>query len=410
MQSINKRTINALKRSHGGLEAFLWDDRLPGFGARVKRSGVISYLIQYRNRHGLSRRYTLGRHGVLTPEQARQLAKDLLADVRKGADPAELKSASREDLSIRELAKLYLEEGPAERPRKKASSWQADRSNIHRHIVPLLGRRKLHSITRNDVVRFQRDVTNGSTAADEKTGPRGRAIVQGGPGIAARATAVLAAILSFAVRRGLRADNPARGVELNRLKKRERFLSGEEFSRLGEALSAAEAEGINRNAVAALRLLMLTGARRNEICGLRWEWVDFDRSMLHLPDSKTGAKTIPLGVPALELLALLKRSKKSPWVFPAARGYGHFAGLPRVWRKITVAADLKNVRIHDLRHSFASVSVADGASIYILGKVLGHKQSRTTEKYAHLSSDPVRAIAESTSRKIAAALKGSDAI
>jgi integrase len=406
MPSITKRLVDSLRPSPRGDDVVVWDERLPGFGARVKPSGVVSYLVQYRNRHGLSRRYTLGRHGVLTAEEARDMAKDHLADVRRGADPAEVKLAARRDLNVRELCDLYLAEGPAEKPGKKASSWEIDKSNIRRHIVPLLGRRKLHSLTRNDVMRFQRDVTEGETATDEKTGPRGRAIVEGGAGIAARATAVLGAILGFAMRRGLRADNPARGVELNKLAKRERFLTAEEFASLGDALTKAEAEGTNRNAVAALRLLMLTGARRNEICGLRWEWVDFERAMLRLPDSKTGAKAIPLGAPALKILSALPRSDDQPWVFPAARGDGHFAGLPRVWRKIAKAAGLKNVRIHDLRHSFASVSVADGASLFILGKVLGHSQSRTTEKYSHLGNDPVRAVADSTAKKIAAAMKG----
>jgi len=406
MPRISKRTVDALKSAQQKRDIVIWDNKLPGFGVRMKPSGVISYVIQYRNNHGTSRRYTLGRHGVLTAEEAREMAKDALADVRRGEDPAESKSAAAKDLSVSALCDLYLEEGPAEKPDKKASSWNTDSSNINRHIKPLLGRRKLHSLTRNDIVRFQRDVTGGKSATDEKTGPRGRAIVKGGSGTAARATAVLGAILGFAIKRGLTAGNPARGVQLNKQRHRERFLSDAEFARLGDALAEAEHNGVNASAIVILRLLILTGARRNEICSLKWDWVDFERTALRLPDSKTGARTIPLGAPALEVLASVERKPDCEWVFPASRGNGHFDGLPRIWQKIAKAAKLEDVRIHDLRHSFASTSVASGSSIYIVGKILGHTQSRTTERYSHLGADPVLAVADSTSQKIAAAMRG----
>lgn len=405
MTRISKRMVDGLKPSQDGRDVVVWDEKLPGFGVRMKPSGVVSYAIQYRNKHGTSRRFTLGRHGVLTADEARKMARDLLADVRRGGDPAESKSAISKDLTIRGLCDLYLEEGPSEKPDKKASSWNTDRSNIERHIKPLLGRRKLQSLTRNDVVRFQRDVTKGKSAENEKTKPRGRAIVRGGPGTAARATAVLGAMLGFAVKQGLIAENPAKGVELNKQQRRERFLSSKELEQLGEALANAENTGVNASAIAIIRLLILTGARRNEICGLKWQWVDFENAAIRLPDSKTGARTIPLGAPALEVLASVKRKPKIDWVFPAKSGGGHFDGLPRIWKKISSAAKLEEVRIHDLRHSFASTSVAGGSSLYIVGKVLGHTQARTTERYSHLDADPVLAVADATSRKIAAAMK-----
>lgn len=406
MPRLTKRFIDALKPASDGRDLVLFDDVLPGFGVRVKPSGAISYLVQYRNREGHSRRLTLGRHGVLTPDEARKEARTALADVTKGADPAEARAEARRDLTINELCDLYLAEGPAAKPTKKASSWGADASNMRRHIIPLLGRKHLRVLSRADVERFQRDVTKGKTAADERTGPRGRAIVEGGPGTAARATTVLGAILSFAVSRGLRPDNPARGVKLNKGRRVERFLSAGELARLGDALTAVERDGTNPLAVAAVRLLLLTGARKNEVLGLRWEWVDFERGCVRLPDSKTGAKVIPLGAPALDILARLRRQGGSPWVVPAAKGDGHLVGLPRFWRRLTKAADVAGLRLHDLRHGFASVAVADGSSLYILGKVLGHTQARTTEKYAHLDADPVRAVADRTARKIAAAMKG----
>jgi integrase len=175
---------------------------------------------------------------------------------------------------------------------------------------------------------------------------------------------------------------------------------------LGEVL--AEVEGLPGNPmmIAAIRLLLLTGCRKNEILGLRWDWVDIERGALRLPDSKTGAKVVPLGAPALAILARLPRHEGSPWVLPAARGNGHLIGLQRAWRKIAKTAGLHDVRLHDLRHGFASVAVAAGSSLYLLGKVLGHTQARTTERYAHLDADPVHVVADRTARKIAQALEG----
>jgi len=155
-------------------------------------------------------------------------------------------------------------------------------------------------------------------------------------------------------------------------------------------------------------MLILTGARRNEIASLRWEHVDIERKALRLPDSKTGAKVVPLGAPALDVLDSQTRKEGSPWVFPAARGTGYYLGVPSVWRKLVKAAGLKGVRLHDLRHGFASVAGADGSSLYLVGKVLGHTQAATTQRYAHLHLDPVRAVADRTSRKLASALMGGD--
>jgi integrase len=406
MPKLTKRFVDAVRSAPSKGNAVYWDDDLAGFGLRAKPSGALSYCVQYRNAQSRSCRITVGRAGVLTPEEARTEARKKLAAVAQGRDPQAERTERRNDPTVAELCDLYLAEGPASKPRKKASSWEADRSNIRRHIVPLIGRKHLQTLTRADVERFQLDVTQGKSAADIKTGLRGRAIVEGGPGIAARATAVLGAILTFAVSRGLRADNPARGVERNKLPKRERFLSQEELAKLGDALTKAERSGMNRDMVAAIRLLLLTGARKSEILGLRWDWVDFERTCLRLPDSKTGAKVIPLGAPALKIIADIPRAKGKNWVFPATKGEGHLVGLPSVWQKIVEAAGLKGARLHDLRHGFASVAVADGSSLYLVGKVLGHTQARTTEKYAHVANDPELAVADRTARKIAAAMKG----
>ncbi len=357
----------------------------------------------------------LGKVGVLTPEEARQAAREALRKAAQGKDPSADRHALRADVTISELIDRYLKDGPADKPAKKASTWATDTSNLHRHVAPVLGRKSLAALTAVDVQRFQRDVTDGKTkAVIAGAKKRGRIKVTGGPGTASRATVVLAGMLAWAVKRGWRADNPAKGVKLNKLRKRERFLSGQELARLGEAFSKAEKEGVNKTGLAMIRLLLLTGARRTEIASLRWSYVDFERGALRLPNSKTDEKVVPLGAPALAVLAKMKSDDATEWVFPAARGEGHFKGMPRIWKKVATMAGLKvgraagseGVRVHDLRHGFASVAVADGDSIYLVGKVLGHTQVGTTQRYAHLQIDPVRAVADRTSKKLDSALKG----
>ena len=249
-----------------------------------------------------------------------------------------------------------------------------------------------------------RDVAAGKTAVDEKTGYRGRAIVTGGRGAATETVVLLSSMLTFAAKRRLRPDNPALGVQLFKRGRRERFLSPAELGKLGETLGEMEAEGANGTALAALRLLMLTGCRKSEILTLRWEWIDFERACLRLPDTKTGARVIPLGAPALQILADLPRA--GAFVLPAERGAdGHFVGLQKFWTRARTGAGLPDVRLHDFRHSFASVGVASGDSLYIVGKLLGHAKAETSQRYAHLADDPLRAAADRIAGAIASAMK-----
>lgn len=405
MPKLTKRFVDALKPVTS--DTLYRDTDLKGFALRAKPSGARAWVVQYRNRAGRTRKLALGKVGVLTPEEARQRARDALVAVSKGGDPSADRHAERADLTVSELVERYLKDGPADKPTKKASSWTIDASNLRRHVVPILGRKSVSSVTSADVQRFQRDVTEGKTKADAKGAKkRGRVRVRGGSGTARRATVVLAAMLAWAVGRGMRADNPAKGVSLNKSNRRERFLSAAELAKLGEAMAKLEGQGVNAGSLAIVRLLILTGARKTEIASLRWEHVDFERKALRLPDSKTGAKVVPLGAPALDVLSHLTRHEGSPWVFPATRGKGYHLGASVVWRKLVKVAGLKGVRLHDLRHGFASFAVADGDSLYLVGKVLGHTQAATTQRYAHLQLDPVRAVADRTSRKIAGALKG----
>jgi len=411
MPNLTKRFVDALKPVTR--DTLYRDTALKGFALRLKPpsaehpAGARTWVVQYRNKAGRTRKLKLGKVGVLTPEEARQAAQEALREATKGADPSADRHAQRDDPTVGELVERYLSEGPADKPTKKASSWAIDASNLRRHAVPLLGKIALSALTTKDVQRFQSDVTQGKTKATGKgERKRGRVRVRGGSGTAWRATVVLAGMLAWAVERGWRRDNPAKGVRLNKLTRRERFLSGAELAKLGGALTKLEAQRVNPSSLAIVRLLILTGARRNEIASLKWEHVDFERKALRLADSKTGQKVVPLGAPALDVLAKLPRVEGSPWVFPAARGEGYHLGVPVVWRKLVEAAGLKDVRMHDLRHGFASVAVADGGSLYLVGKVLGHSQAATTQRYAHLQLDPVRAVADRTARKLAGALQG----
>lgn len=397
-QRITKRIVEAAQPATH--DYFLWDDELPGFGLRVFASGKRSYVVQYR-KGGRTRRVAIGLHGRLTPDEGRKQAMILLGSVAKGDNPAEERATIRRDPTISDLCDLYLKEGPIIRPRKKESTWVADRRNIELHIRPLLGCRKLCNLAKIDVQRFQADVTAGKTAKNERTGFRGRSIVRGGSGIAARTTAVLRVILNFAVDRGLRADNPARNIQLNRSRKLERFLSKDEFRNLGNILAAEEEREESRPTVAAIRLLILTGCRKSEILTLQWRHVDWDRGFLRLPDSKTGAKIVPMSDVAMQTLKAIPREENEPYVFPSPRQGSHLVGLQKVWERVRDAAGLSDVRLHDLRHSFASVAVAGGHSLFMVGKILGHKDSRTTEIYAHLGSDPLKVVANETASVIA---------
>jgi len=401
MAKITKRTVDAAKPD--GRDYFIWDEDMPGFGLRVFASGKKSYLIQYRIGR-TTRRFTIGLHGKYTPEEARTRAGKLLQSVADGIDPAGQRKDDRAALTIAELADLYLgPDGRAAKPTKKESSWVTDGRVIHRHVIPLLGKKVAKSVTSNDIERFQAGVTNGETAMEEKTGFRGRAIVKGGKSVARLATVVLGAMLQFGIKRGVLSANPAKGVELNVNDKRERFLSEREVAAIAEGMLILEGLGmLHRTIASAIRLLMVTGCRKNEIAGLKWAWVDFERGCLRLPDSKTGAKVVPLAAAALKMLADLPR--KSEWVLPATTGDGHIVGLQRAWETIREWCGLEEVRIHDLRHSFASFAAADGASLYLIGKVLGHTQTRTTEKYAHLNDDPLRAVADRAASRIATAM------
>jgi integrase len=404
---LQKRVVDAAAQA--ARDVFLWDTELTGFGLKVTPAGKKVYVCQYRlggGRRGAVKRYTIGPHGApWTVDSARAEAKRVLALAASGSDPATAKQETRQALTVAELCDLYTKEGCAT---KKPSTLATDRGRIERHIKPLLGKKKAVAVTRADVRRFLQDVASGKTAADVKTKKRGRAIVEGGKGTATRTVGLLGGIFTYAVERGITPDNPVRGVKRFPDQKGERFLSDAEIARLGVTLREISGEGVNPHALAIIKLLVFTGARKGEIEGLRWTEVDIDAGLLRLSDSKTGQKAILLNPPALEILSGIERVDESPYVFPASRSDGHFEGVVKVWQNVRERAGLPGVRLHDLRHSFASVAVANGASLPVIGALLGHGNTATTARYAHLSNDPLRAVNERIGSRLATALDKTD--
>jgi integrase len=273
-------------------------------------------------------------------------------------------------------------------------------------VKPLLGRKRVYQVTRGDIERLLVDVKSRKTAVPVPLkGERSSgSLPSGGAGAAAQCVTLMGTLLAFAVQRGLRADNPAHGVKKPPVRKMERFLSEVEIAGLAEVLDMEVARSGNPYPAAAIKLLLLTGARRAEIIGLNWAHVDFERQCLRLPDSKTREKVIYLNPPALELLASLPKISGNPHVIAGERAGRPFGGIDKVWFRARAAAGLANVRLHDLRHSFASIGAVGGLSLPVIGALLGHKHPATTARYAHLSADPLRAANDAVGLRIAAAM------
>jgi len=403
LAKLTKTIVDGAKPSE--TDYFIWDSYLKGFGIKIAKGGRKSYVCKYRIGSGRSaptRRMTIGAHGSpWIVDQARSEARKILGQVANGEDPAKEKQDAKKQITVTELCDLYLEQGVAT---KKPSTISTDKGRIERHIKPLLGKMKVPSVTRADVKRFLQDVASGKTAKDVKTGLRGRAIVRGGKGTATRTVGLLGGIFAYAFDCGFVEINPVHGVKRFPDKKGHRYLSQKELVSLGSALADGKINGVNPYAIAVLKLLIFTGARKNEIQGLRWKEIDFQSGYLMLADSKTGQKSIPLNAGALEILSDLDRIEGSEYVFPSLSNDRHYVGTPKVWLKIRAAAGLDDVRLHDLRHSFACIAVSGGASLPIIGALLGHSDSATTQRYAHLHDDPLKAASDAVGSKISAAL------
>ena len=383
---ITKRLVDSV--GAGASDIFIWDTEIKGFGLKVTPRGRKVYILQYRiPGRPTPKRFTFGLHGALTPTQARQRAQEILAQVTTGIDPAEARAAERKALTLVGAAEQFVAEHC--RAKLKPRSAQEYQRLFELYIVPALGCLRLRDVRRQHVARLHHAMRDKPYAAN-------------------RMLAVLSKFMNWAEERGLRpeAPNPCRHIKKYREQGRERFLSEAELARLGTAVVAYEASGGDPYIAALIRLLATTGARLSEWLTMRWDFIDFERGVARLPESKTGAKTVFLGPPALAILVGLPRIEDSPYVLPGRKDGTHLSPPQHAWRRIRAAAGLDDVRLHDLRHGFASTGAVGGLSLPVLGALLGHTQPATTQRYAHLSADPLRAAADSISGRIAAAMAG----
>lgn len=394
----------------------IWDTGLSGFGLRVEPTGGRSWVVKYRadggGRNAPQRLVVIGRYPLISAPDAREAAKKLLSKARLGMDPAAELAARRREITVAKLVDLYEKEGCyvqrgiRQGEAMKATTRAYTMARLRHHVVPLLGTKRVSDLMEADVERFSRDVGKGKTASDKKVDGK-RIIVRGGEGAARKAVRDLSAMLSFAQRRRIIAANPVATASVRKTdNRRERYLSLEEVKRLGEALEAVETEGANPKAVDICRLWTLTGCRRNEIAGLEWSAVDFELGRLVFADTKTGRSVRPLGVAALALLKALRAQagEKDKFVFPAERGDGFYSGTKRIWPTVTKKANLPGVTPHVLRHSVGSAAASAGEALGLVGAILGHKNARSTQLYAHIAEDPARLAADRATAPFAAAL------
>ncbi len=381
---LTKRFVEGLDKREK--DYIIFDTELPGFGIRVMPSGKRFFLIQYR-RHGRTRRVMIGQFGPVTAEIARKEAIRMLGDVRgNDGDPAAVRDRERQSATLNELGARFLKEHVA--VRCKPSTQAEYKRCVELFINPFFGKQRVRSVTTADVAEM-----HGAHAHI--------------PYQANRTLGVLSKMMNLSETWGIRDKhtNPCEDVERYPEHKRERFLSPKEMKRLGEVLSQFEADGSeSRYSVAAFRLLLLTGCRLSEIQTLRWDYVDLEEAQLNLPESKTGAKTIHLGDASVKILKSLPRVDDNPYVIVGKFEGSHLTDLQRPWRRIRKEAGLENVRIHDLRHTFASGGLLVGEGLPMIGKLLGHTQVQTTARYAHLANDPLKAAASKISERLAAAL------
>jgi integrase len=405
---ISKRSVDALSCPAGKDRVFLWDDALAGFGVCAFPSGKKVYVAQYRHAR-CSHRANLGEHGRLTPDEGRGEAKKLLGDVARGLDPVGQRRAARAVPLFREAATEFMRTHIA--AKRKPRTLESYETLLRLYILPAIGSMPLTQIRRANISKMH-------------SGARR-------PGAANRALTVVSSIWNWAARQHEDLDlppNPAMGIERNPEEGHERFLSGDELARLGDVLSKAETAGLpysvddtkaeakhapkpeNRVrtldpfSVAAIRLLLFTGARLREILHAKWDYVDFERGLLNLPTSKTGRKSIFLSAAALDVLATLPRLEGNDFIVPGAKDARPRADLKRPWEAITQTAGLEGLRLHDLRHSFASVGAGGGLGLPIIGKLLGHATLAMTAKYAHLDNDPMRRAVNQIGTTISAAM------
>ena len=396
-----------------------YDDTLTGFGVKATSTGALSWIVEYRPGEGgrrvSKRRMVIGTPATLSPEKAREAAEKLLASVKLGADPAAERGAARKAETVGDLLDAFVEKHLVE-PNLKAGTIRLNSGYIKNHIRPAFGAKKATAVTHADISRLRLKIGKTHKVA------------------ANRVVALIGTIWAFGLKEKILpkgAENPAADIEPFPEQPRQRYLTEDELRRLGDAIREAETVGIpwepdptkkmkhapkpenrltkiDQHSAAALRLLLFTGSRLREILDLRWKEYDASRGLLFLPDSKTGQKTVVLSAPAIAILDAMPRVGAYVIAGESAgtKDEKPRADLKRPWGAVRKRAGIEDVRIHDLRHSFASVGAGSDLGLPIIGRLLGHTQASTTQRYAHIAVNPAKRAADLIAGKIADALNG----
>ena len=384
MPRLTKRTVDQI--APGSTDTIQWDDELRGFGVRVWPTGRKVYLVMNRVK-GRLRKITIGPHGPITAEKARVRAHEIISEAKAGRDPVKDLDQARVAPTVKGIGERFLKEHVA--LRCKPSTQAEYKRSVEFFINPKIGTRKVTDIERKDIAEIHQSLSHIPYQANRTFG-------------------VLSKMFNLAEVWGLRPDgsNPCLHVKKYVEHKRERFLDAKEFAALGKALWEVEQDGLEtQSAVDAIRLLMLTGCRLNEIMTLEWAHVDLDARELRLPDSKTGAKIVYFGKAVVKVLKGIRKVDENPYVITGKKPGSHLTDLQHPWRRIRAKARLDDVRIHDLRHSYASGALALGEGLPMIGKLLGHTQVQTTARYAHLANHPVKSAADRVSETIEKAMR-----
>jgi len=376
-KKLTKKLIDSLQPQASDL--IVWDTEIRGFGLKIAPSGRKTFVLKYRNKFGRQRKPTIGTFGAVTVDQARTIAIDWTNQVAKGMDPSAEKQAQRSQLTLNQFATLYF--GSA---KKRESTLAMERSYYGTHVEPSLGKLSVGDITQKDVQAWIN--TRSKT-----------------PGAANRTISMLSAMFNDAERQLHRPanSNPCRRIKKFPSTPKQRYLSREEMKRLEAVLDEIDQNKSMDPCIApAIRFALLTGARKSEFLTMKWEYVDIKSRVVRLPDSKTGPRNLYLSERAIEVLDQMPRQQNNPYVFPGKKLNDHFHNLKKPFKIVLERAGIKDFRIHDLRHTHATWGVHAGLSTHVIAKTLGHTQSRTAERYAHVDDEPALAAAESIGREM----------
>lgn len=385
MPKITKRLVEALEPKKE--EYFVWDSELKGFAVKITPKGKRVYMLYYRTKDHRQRKPAIGAHGQITCDQARNIAQEWLVLISKGGDPSLEKQINRQSLTISELAEKYLTD--YSQIHKKSYSTKIEKVHLNNDILPQIGKLKLNSLTQNDILTLHKSLKHKPITAN-------------------RCLVLISKMLNLAEKWGLRDDAGTLCKHIDKYPetKREKFLSMSEIENLFRVLQEAEMhKTFIPSTINAIRLLLLTGCRLSEILTLKWEYIDIENFRINFPDSKTGKKTTYISPFAIEILNSIPKVENNPYVLQGKVEGKNLANLQKAWIKIREKAGIPDVRIHDLRHSFASIGAASGLSLPIIGALLGHNQVKTTARYAHLVGDPLREAASLIGDKIKSAIK-----